>query len=249
MAMLHLLGTGASLSGPGRTTTMLAMESGPSVVLVDCGADAIERLLTARIDPQRIDLLVLTHEHPDHVGAFPLLVQKLWLGKRSRPLPIRGPARALDQARRLFDTFDTSGWKGLPALDWGEVAVEEGSSVWEDAHWRISAAPGEHGRTLSIGIRVQAAGGGPAIAYSSDTERSGAVTRLARGVRILVHGATGAFKGHSRIEDAARVAAEAAAERLVLVHLPPGVEELDLAPARAIFPTLELGRDGDALEF
>ena len=91
MPSLHLLGTGASLSGAGRTTTMLAFENQGSIVLVDCGGDAVERLLSAGLDPHRIDLLIITHEHPDHVGGFPLLVQKLWLGKRSRPLPIRGP--------------------------------------------------------------------------------------------------------------------------------------------------------------
>ena len=65
----------------------------------------------------------------------------------------------------------------------------------------------------------------------------------------MVHEATGAFGGHSTAEDAARVAAEAGVDRLVLVHLPPGVEELDLSGARSIFPDIELGNDGDALEF
>lgn len=249
MPTLHLLGTGASLSGAGRTTTMLAFESGGSVVLVDCGGDAIERLLSAGLDPQRIDLLILTHEHPDHVGGFPLLVQKLWLGKRSRPLPIRGPARALDHARRLFATYDTSGWKGLPALEWGEVEPREGAPVWADGGWHITAAPGQHGRTPSVAIRVEVDGAAGAVGYSSDTERSGAVARLARGARILVHEATGAFRGHSRPEDAARVAADAGVERLVLVHLPPQAEQLDLSAVRALFPELQLGRDGDAFAF
>jgi ribonuclease Z len=249
MPTLHLLGTGASLSGPGRTTTMLALESGGSVVLVDCGGDAVEALLSSGLDPDRVDLLILTHEHPDHVGAFPLLVQKLWLGKRSRPLPIRGPARALDQARRLFETFDTSGWRGLPPLGWGEVEATEGAPVWTDDMWHITAAPGQHGRTPTIGLRVEARGTAGAVAYSSDTERSGAIARLARGAQLLVHEATGEFRGHSRPEDAAHVAAEAGAARLVLVHLPPQAEQLDLTQARAIFPELRLGRDGDALDF
>lgn len=249
MATLHLLGTGASLSGPDRTTTMLAVESGESIVLVDCGGDAVQRMLAAGLDPRRIDLLILTHEHPDHVVAFPLLVQKLWLAKRGRPLPIRGPARALDQARRLFESFNTSGWRGLPPLDWGEVEARDGAPVWQDAPWRITAAPGRHGRTPSIGIRVEHRDGGGAVAYSSDTEPCDAIARLARGAAILVHEATGEFRGHSGAEGAARVAADAGAQRLVLVHLPPEAEAIDLSTARAVFPAIELGRDGDALEF
>ncbi len=249
MPTLHLLGTGASLSGAGRTTTMLAFARERSIVLVDCGGDAVERLLSAGLDPHRIDLLIITHEHPDHVGGFPLLLQKLWLGKRTRPLPIRGPGRALDHARRLFAVYDTSGWKGLPPLDWGEVDAAEGAPVWANGGWRVTASPGQHGRTPSIAIRVEADGGEGAVAYSSDTERSDAVARLAEGARMLVHEATGAFRGHSRAEDAAAVAADAGVERLVLVHLPPDAERVDLSAARALFPALQLGRDGDALEF
>lgn len=249
MATLHLLGTGASLSGPHRTTTMLALESEGSIVLVDCGGDAVQRLLAAGLDPRRIDLLILTHEHPDHVGAFPLLVQKLWLAKRGRPLPIRGPARALDQARRLFESFNTSGWQGLPPLQWGEVEPHEGAEVWTDAPWRITATPGQHGRTPTIAIRAEGVDGEGAVAYSSDTERCDAISRLATGATILVHEATGQFRGHSTAGDAASVAAEAGAGRLVLVHLPPEAETLNLGKARKVFPALELGRDGDAFEF
>lgn len=249
MAKLHLLGTGASLSGPNRTTTMLAAECEGSVVLIDCGGDAVQRLLAAGLDPARIDLLILTHEHPDHVGAFPLLVQKLWLLKRRRPLPIRGPARALDQARRLFESFNTAGWSGLPPLHWGEVEPREGAELWTEAPWRITGAPGQHGRTPTVAIRIEAAGAQGAVAYSSDTERSDAIARLARGAAILVHEATGGFRGHSSALDAAQVAAQAGAERLLLVHLPPDAERQELGAARRAFPALELGRDGDAFDF
>ena len=249
MARVHLLGTGASLSGPGRTTTMLAFEDQASVILVDCGADAIERALTFGLDIDQIDLLILTHEHPDHVGAFPLLMQKLWLSKRQRPLPVRGPRNALEQAQRLFESFDTSGWEQLPPIDWQPVETTEGAEVWEDGTWRVTAAPGQHGRTPAIGLRVENVASGGAAAYSSDTEYAEAIVRLARGAEILVHEATGGFRGHSSVEDAARVAAEAGVERLILVHLPPEAESLDLEPARQLFAGLELGGDGANFEF
>jgi ribonuclease Z len=246
MSILHLLGTGASLSGPGRTTTMLALEGRKSIVLIDCGGDAGERLLSAGLELDRLSAVVLTHEHPDHVCGFPLLIQKLWLAKRRRPIPIRGPARALDQARRLFETFNTAGWEGLPSLEWHPVEPRERAFVWSDADWTITAAPGTHGRTPSIGIRAEEMPGGTAVAYSSDTEESPAIARMAHAAAILVHEATGAFKGHSEFEAAARVAALAEARRLVLVHLPPNASTSDLGPARAIFPRIQLGNDGDS---
>jgi len=249
MATLHLLGTGASLSGPGRTTTMLAFAVKGSSILVDCGGDAIERYLSAELDLNWIDLLILTHQHPDHVGAFPLLVQKLWLAKRQRPLPIRGPRSALDQARRLFETFDTARWEQLPPLQWQDVEMVEGAEVWRNDHWQVTASPGQHGRTPSIAIRVSSTAGEGSVIYSADTEYADSIVQLARGGDILVHEATGGFPGHSSAEDAARAAAEAGVKKLVLVHLPPGAESLDLTEARRIFPALELGTDGAKIDF
>lgn len=242
MATLHLLGTGAALSDPSRTTTMLAFEDGESVLVVDCGGDVVQRLLAAEVELDHVQALVVTHEHPDHVSGFPLFMEKVWLAQRRRPIPVYGPAPALSQARRVFEAFDTSGWKGLPEIQWREVPLEEGASVLEDDRWKVTASPGEHSVPV-IALRVEAKGGG-SVAYSSDTERSDAVARLARGADVLVHEASGEHSGHTTVEGAARVAAEAGAGRLVLVHLPPEVGEDELRAARGHFERTELGEDG-----
>ncbi|HEX6924934.1 MAG TPA: MBL fold metallo-hydrolase [Longimicrobiaceae bacterium] len=249
MARLHLLGTGASLSSPDRTTTMLALENDGSVILVDCGADPIHRMLTVGLDPGRIDLVVLTHGHPDHITGFPLLVQKVWLAKRGRDLPVLGPRRALEQARQLFEVFDTEGWQGLPRIEWRVAEEKDEAESWRNDLWSISTSPTQHGSTPSVALRVTDLRSGRAVAYSSDTERSEAVARLARGAAILVHEATGGFPGHSTAEDAAWVAREAGVERLVLVHLPPDADTMDLDAARRHYPAIQLGHDGDVLAF
>ena len=98
MPTLHLLGTGAAFSDPSRTVTMLAFESGGSVVVVDCGGDVVQRLLTAGIGPDQVEALIVTHEHADHAGGFPLFMEKIWVGGRRRPIPVYGIAPALAQA-------------------------------------------------------------------------------------------------------------------------------------------------------
>jgi ribonuclease Z len=247
MARLHLLGTGAALSGPDRTTTMLAFSAGHSVVVVDCGGDVVQRLLAAGLDPDGISLLVLTHAHPDHVSGFPLFMEKIWLAKRRRPIPVHGPREALDAARRAFEAFDTSGWKGLPEIEWCAVPLLEGASVWSDERWRITAAPGSH-TIPSIALRVEARGSGVA-AYSSDTARSDVVARLAESADLLVHEATGDFRGHTSPQDAAHVASQAGVGRLILVHLPPELSATDLDEARDSFARLEVGEDGAVYSF
>jgi ribonuclease Z len=248
MATLHLLGTGAALSDATRTTTMLAFSAGESVVAVDCGGDLIHRLLSAGLEPDQIDLLILTHEHPDHVSGFPLFMEKIWLSKRERPIPVCGPKPALDQARRLFEAFDTSGWKGMPRIVWRQVDLLAGAMVWDKEPWTITAAPGKHGVPV-IGIRVEERESGSVAVYSSDTERSDEIARLADAAEILVHEATGGFSGHTAVQDAAHVARQAGVGRLVLVHLPPETPAADLQEARAAFPDLVLGEDGATYDF
>ncbi|MDB4948122.1 MAG: fold metallo-hydrolase [Gemmatimonadetes bacterium] len=248
MAVVHLLGTGAAFSDARRTTTMLAFESRGRAVVVDCGADVVQRLLAAGIGVDAVDALVVTHEHPDHAAGFPLFMERIWIGGRRRPIDVYGIAPAIAQARRCYEAFETGGWKDVPEIRWHGVEHSEGAHVLEDARWRITAAPGTHGVPV-IGLRVEDVLGGGVAAYSCDTEPCDAIVRLARGARLLVHEASGGFKGHTSNEDAARVAAEAGTERLVLVHLPPDVKDADLEEARRTFPQVEFGEDGGRDEF
>jgi ribonuclease Z len=248
MAVLHLLGSGAPFPNARRTMTMLAFESGGSAVAVDCGGDLAHGLAAAGIGVDRVDALVLTHEHPDHVGAFPLFMELAWLGGRRNPIDVYGIAPAVTQARRCFDAFESGGWKSEPPVRWHEVEHREGAVVLQDERWRVTAAPGTHSVPV-IGLRVEDRTGGGAAAYSCDTEPSEAIERLARGVGVLVHEATGEGKGHTSMQDAARIARRAGVGRLVLAHLPPEVVDADLDEARGIFPSTELGEDGGRYGF
>lgn len=245
---LFLLGTGASVSDPHRTVTMLAVQAErpdgrPSTLLLDCGGDAVQRLLASGVDLDSLDAVILTHEHADHTAGFPLLVQKLWLAGRRRPIPVYGIAAALAQARRVWEAYDTAAWKeqGLPDLLWHEVPLEEDALAFEDATWRVTAAPGRHGVPVA-GYRIEH--GGRALAYSSDTAPHDPIVELAREADLLVHEANGAMEGvHSSAEEAAQVAAQAGAHRLLLVHLPPGCTDEGLAEARKWFTATELGEE------
>ena len=97
MARLHLLGTGATVSDPHRTTTMLALEGERSLVVIDCGGDVVQRMVASGLDPGRITALIVTHEHADHVSGFPLMMERLWLYGRRRPLDVYGIAPAVAQ--------------------------------------------------------------------------------------------------------------------------------------------------------
>ena len=243
-----MLGTGAAVSDPHRTTTMLAVSSGQDTVVVDCGGDVAQRILSADIDLHSISALIITHEHPDHVSGFPLFMEKIWLAGRRRPIPVYGIRPAIDQARRCFETFDTSGWDDMPEIQWNEIAHEDEATVLENQHWSILASPGKHSVPV-IGLRVTSKETKGVVAYSCDTEPVDAIERLSVDADILVHEATGAGPGHSSAQEAAQIAARAGARRLLLVHLPPALSEEELQKARSEFSATESGEEGGRYVF
>ena len=244
MEIVHVLGSGAAFSDGSRTTTMLALEGPSGIVVIDCGGDVVQRLLAQGLDPLRVTALIVTHEHADHVGGLPLMVERLWLAGRHTPLPVIGIAPAVAQASRLHDAFDTTDWPGYAGIQPIVVPHEPGTMVLRNADWRITATPGTHSVPV-IGLRAEASSGA-VMAYSCDTTYDPAIVELARGADLLLHEAAGATPIHATPCQAARVAVEAGARRLVLVHLPHDFDEdgPEVACARGRVPDLEIGYDG-----
>ena len=248
MPTLHLLGTGAAASDGTRTTTMLAVQTATGTLLVDCGGDAAQRLRAHGLEPAALSAIVITHEHADHVAGFPLLIERMWLAGRRDPIDVYGIASAVAQARRIHDAFDTDAWPGYPALRYHVVEPTERAPVLDGFGLSVEASPGTHS-VPCVGLRISADDGG-VLTYSGDTAYDPAIVRLARGADLLVHEATDEACIHSRVEDATRVAHEARAGHLVLVHLPPGFDAGDGASrARAAFARTSVGRDGATFVF
>ncbi len=246
MMTVHFLGTGSANAGPDRTTTMLAVEHGGHLVLVDCGGDAVQRMQACGLDPVQLDAVILTHEHPDHLAGYPLLVEKLWLMGRADPIPVYGPQATLDKAQALFSVFDTGKWDGLPERAFHPVAMEPDSPVLRLGDLTVTASPVDH-PVPTVGLRFEAPG--RVVAYSCDTALCDAVVALAQGADLLIHEGTGSLpQVHSSPAEAADVAQRAGAARLVLVHAPVGASDDDLGPARAAFAHTDWACDGDRIE-
>ena len=250
MPKLHLLGTGSALSEPHRTTTMLAVEDESELIVIDCGGDAVQRLMQLGVDLTKLASLIVTHEHADHVSGFPLFMEKLWLAGRRDPVPVYGIPEAVAQAKRLHDSFDIESWydADYPGVSWREFELGEKVSVYESS-FKIYASPAMHA-VPNVGLRLEHSSSGKVIAYSGDTEPTQTFTQLALGADVLVHEATGEGPGHSSALAAAQVARDAHAKRLLLVHLPPKkyLTEEQLEEARAVFANTEKGTEASTYE-
>jgi len=243
MPTAYTLGTGAVVSDPNRTTTMLAVQNERSTLLVDCGGDVAPRLQAVGLDPVSIDALIVTHEHADHVAGFPLLMERLWLMGRRTPLPVYGIAPAIAQARRVHDAFDTSDWVDYPGFTLHEIDLAPRAAVLDDGGWRVTASPGTHAVPV-VGLRLDDEASHHALAYSSDTAPSEAIRDLAHGAQLLIHEASGTGPVHTSAEQAAHLANDANVGRLLLVHVPPhDVLAPDLDAARILRPDVQVAAE------
>jgi ribonuclease BN (tRNA processing enzyme) len=239
----RLLGSGGWMPTDERETTCLYVRVGDHVLLVDAGS-GLRRLLT---EPELVEgvrrlSVVLTHFHIDHISGLPYLHDLERIPERE----ILGPGAAVLETpteqllRRLLDPpFFPS--PGLPA------AIRE------------LALPRVRLGELDIGFRVQPRHPHPTLgvrladdlAFCTDTAYDEESARFAQGVRVLCHeafraGETTDDPGHTASGEAARLAAAAGVERLVLVHVNPELRDEDelLRFARPHFAATEVGRDG-----
>ncbi len=138
-----------------------------------------------------------------------------------------------------------------------ELGIPEGP-LWGDLH-RGKAITLPDGRTIAPSDLVGAPRQGRSLVYTGDTRPHLSVVEAARGADLLVHEATfggdeqerAKETGHSTAAEAARVAVEAGARRLVLTHISSrynrDTAEL-LAEAKAVFPETIIARDGMTLD-
>ena len=250
---ITVVGSGTVVPRLNRRQSCVVVEMSGETLVFDLGSGAMRGMLHAGLDPFAVDRIFFTHFHPDHtVDVVPLLFSIKYGAEeeRTRPLYLTGP--------EPFRGF----WDSLTDV-WGEFMVGDyPTRVSELPHdcpspldlpgCRLSWSPAQH-RPESIAYRLETEDGG--FAYTGDTEYSELVVELARGARTLLVECSfpddSPVPGHLTPSSAARIASEAGVERVVLTHIYPTADELDLAAevGRGYDGEVLVARDGFRLGF
>ena len=91
MMQLTLLGTGGTQPLPDRALASLAVTVQGHTLMLDCGEGTQVSLRKYGVSSYRIDAVLLTHYHGDHILGLPGLLQTLASLNRTAPLTIYGP--------------------------------------------------------------------------------------------------------------------------------------------------------------
>ncbi|MCX8024266.1 MAG: MBL fold metallo-hydrolase, partial [Thermanaerothrix sp.] len=134
------------------------------------------------------------------------------------PLDVYGPAHAIERLQAMMNLYEWEKWPGFYPVKFVALPEDEMTCFINTPLWRVYSAPVKH-FLPTLGLRIELTTG--SIAYSSDTEPCENVVRLAQGVNILLHEAAGEGPGHTSPEQAGRIAAQAGAGALYLIHTPP----------------------------
>jgi phosphoribosyl 1,2-cyclic phosphate phosphodiesterase len=152
------------------------MESGGQRLLVDCGPDLRQQLLAASVG--RVDAVIVTHDHADHVhGIDDLrpLAQAL-----KAPVPVYGRANVLDQlASRFVYAFVQAGFYP-PVVEGREI---QDQMVLGAATLRFVDQP--HGGITSLGMRFDE--NGRSLVYCIDyNEMTRPMAALYEGTDVMI---------------------------------------------------------------
>ncbi|WP_322807822.1 ribonuclease Z [Thermanaerothrix sp.] len=233
MARVVILGSAYAIADEHRENTHLAVVEEDQILLIDAPGSPIARLMRAGLSWRQIHALIITHFHPDHVSGAPLLLMDLWLLGRKEPLNVYGPAHAMERLEAMMNLYEWKKWPGFYPVKFVALPENEMTCFIDSPLWRVYSAPVKH-FLPTLGLRIELATG--SIAYSSDTEPCENVIRLAQGVNILLHEAAGEGPGHTSPEQAGRIATQAGAGALYLIHTPPlSQPEAWIAQARQAF--------------
>ena len=222
--------------------------------LVDCGENVQVQLKRYKISKARLDNILISHLHGDHVFGIFGMLSTMALDGRVAPLYIYAP-RDFASVLRFFMGHFGEGVKY--EIHHIPLSMKEPERIIALRNCEVWAFPLQH-RIDCFGYQIRWLKTGQMAAYCSDTAVFPEEAQWLKGTDLIYHEATFADEHvdlahkmfHSTAREAATVAAAAGAKKLVLGHFSSRYQDLGvlLQQAREVFPETYLAEEGKQFE-
>lgn len=228
---LHVavIGSGSPLPDVKRRSPCMAIIAGGKVYVIDAGEGASETMARMAIPPARIELVLMTHYHSDHIGGLGTVNLQRWVADGERPaMRVIGPpgvervVAGMNEAYGLDSDYrvahhgtevaepDTA---AMIAETYVIPAGEDSKVVLEHDGLTVTAFVVQHPPVEpAVGYRFDYRGRSAVI--SGDTAYSETLIEAARGTDLLLHDAL-SVRLLKYVEDAAAGAGLPARSRIL----------------------------------
>ena len=228
---ITILGTGTATPVLNRNASGLVIEAAGSTVLVDLGPGTLRRLCEAGLDYKDIDIILITHFHPDHVSDLtPLLFASNYAYGpfREDSFLLIGPTGLEQFYEALVKIY------GHWIIPTGNRLIKkemnaQAPDTFVSGDLSIYSAPAAHSPP-AVSYRLEAEG--LSVTVSGDTDISDNLVELANGAEVLICECSmpegSKTPGHLVPSEAGTIAEQARAKKLVLTHFYPPCDEVDV---------------------
>ena len=240
--LLVVLGSGTSVPHPQRASSAFWLEIEGGSMLLDCSADAMHRMAEEHLDWPNLDAIWISHLHLDHCGGLASLLfgMKHSPQTQARKKPLRIFTCA--GVERLLKATDESNDYGLFKQPF-PLKIQEFSDTGQEftpiAGIRCETFKTPHTRE-SLAMRLTNSEN-KTVVYSADTGVSNELATFARGSDLFILECSfyqaKPVETHLNLVEAMRIAQTAEPRTLLLTHLYPEWDEVNLeAKAREFWP-------------
>ena len=229
---ITILGTGTATPLLNRNASGLIIEAAEAVILIDIGPGTLRRLCEAGLDYKDIDIILITHFHPDHVSDLtPLLFASNYAYGpfREDSLLLIGPTgleRFYEALVKIYGHWIIPTGNRLIKRELDAQAPDK----FVSGDLAIHTRPAAHSPP-AVSYRVEAEG--LSVTISGDTDVSDNLVELASGAEVLICECSmpegSKIPGHLVPSEAGAIAEQARVKKLVLTHFYPPCDEVDVA--------------------
>lgn len=155
------LGTSASAPSVRRSLPSMVVLYNEHRFMVDCGEGTQRQLLTSGIGLKRLNKILITHSHLDHILGLAGLISTMVRWETMEEMHIYGGADAVDRIRDLLFSVVLRGSKVPAPLVFHKLSP---GVIFEDKGLSVSCFPVSHRGTDSYGFRFEEKGRRPFLA-------------------------------------------------------------------------------------
>jgi ribonuclease BN (tRNA processing enzyme) len=226
--IITFLGTGTGVPLKNRQAPGLVVQAGEIFLLLDSGSGTAYQCARAGFNYSQFDHLLYSHfAHPDHINDLAELIfaNNYFDPLRTTTLSVYGPKGIKHFLANLVTLYPVLGNTSYPIrvheLERDTIRVNEVI---------IETKPLTHQQSACLGYRINYQG--KSIIYSGDTDYCDALVTLAQNGDVLIVECSfpDGYKvdGHLTPSEIAQIASQAQVKKVVLTHLYPPCDQVDV---------------------